>query len=77
MGRIKPAIKKALKVGGYIATSIVLLGMASYLNNPESADELSKYLTSFGLPTAAVNMLIAGIREFIKNAPKPSLEEAS
>jgi hypothetical protein len=74
MDRIKPAIIKALKVGGYIATSIVLLGLGTYLSNPESVDELTKYLTGFGLPTAVVNMLISGIREYVRNAPKPTME---
>lgn len=75
MDKIKSALTHAFKVGGYITTSIVLLGLYAYFSNQESVNEFTKYLTDFGIPAAVVNIIISGIKEYMKNAKKPSLEE--
>lgn len=66
--RLKQAITKALKVGGYIATSVVLLGLYSYFSDQESVNTFTKHLTEFGIPAAIVNIIISGIKEYLKTA---------
>lgn len=61
------AILHALKVGGHIFVSILVVGIVSYFDkHSEMMQAFTSWLVSFGIPAGIVNMVVAGIMKYLK-----------